>query len=73
MYTLPKLSNEEGFTILEIVIASAIMIVLGLLISTMLFNTSKQQNQIQTRSERAEFLQQTMLDLRMNPIPTPSP
>lgn|GEM_PF-2116613 len=63
--------NESGFTIVEIMIASAILMVLAFAISTMLFNSSKQQSKVEDRSNRADFIQGTALDLRLKPVATP--
>ena len=66
-------SNEAGFTIVEIMIASGILLVLALAISSMLYNASSQQTRIEERSKNADFLQGTALDLRLNPVPTSTP
>jgi len=52
-------------------IASAILMVLAFAISTMLFNSSKQQSKVEDRSNRADFIQGTALDLRLKPVATP--
>ncbi len=67
----PKIQTEAGFTLVEIMIASAIMIVLALLISTMMFNSQKQQVKLEDRAGRADFIQGAALDLRLKPVPTP--
>jgi len=64
-------SSESGLTIVEIVVASAILLVLALTMSTMLFNSQKQMTKIQDRAERADFIQGAALDLRLRPVPTP--
>ncbi len=50
-------------------VASAIMMVLALLISTMMYNSSKQQTRIEDRSKAADLVQSTALNLRLKPVP----
>lgn len=73
MCTNGRLSGESGLTLIEIVIASAILMVIALMISTMLYNASTQQARIQNRANQSDLVQQTTLDLRLKPIPTASP
>jgi type II secretory pathway component PulJ len=73
MRTLPNLRNAEGLTIVEVMIAGAILMVVALMIANVLTNTSKQQSRIEERADRADFIQTATIDLRMKPIPLPSP
>lgn len=68
-----KAEHSEGFTLVEIMIASAILMVLAYLIATMLQNTNKQQMKLDKRARDADFVQSIALDLRLHPIPTASP
>lgn len=72
MRTVPNLSKSDGFTLVEIIVASGILMVLALLISSMLYNSNKHQAKLEQRARDVDFLQNTALNLRMNPIPTPN-
>jgi Tfp pilus assembly protein PilV len=47
--SVPALESESGMTLLEVVIASAVMMVLALTMATMMTNQSRQQQQIRTK------------------------
>lgn len=68
MHTSVK--SQSGFTLVEILIAAAIMMVLALLISSMLFNAQTSQKRLEDRAGNAETVQGAALDLRLRPIPT---
>lgn len=72
MRTLANFKASDGFTIVEIMIASGILMVLALLISTMLVNSNKQQKRLEQRASDADLVQNIALNLRLHPIPSPT-
>ncbi len=73
MRSLKHNFNVRGFTLVEVMIASAILMVLAVLIATMLGNLNKQQTKLEKRTSDSELLQNAALTLRLHPIPTASP
>jgi prepilin-type N-terminal cleavage/methylation domain-containing protein len=71
MRTPPLLRNESAFTLVEIMVASAIMLVLALAVSTLLYNSSTQQSKIEDRANDVAGLQETATSLRLKPVPSP--
>jgi len=71
MRTPPKLRDESAFTLVEIMVASAIMLVLALAVSTLLYNSSTQQSKIEDRANDVAGLQETATTLRLKPVPSP--
>ncbi len=65
--------NQNGFTLVEVMIAAAIFIILALFISTMIFNATTHQGRIEKRADRAAFVQNLALELKLKPMPTSSP
>ncbi len=63
-----NLKSEAGFTIVEIMIASAILLVLSLMIASMMFNSQKSQGKIEKRAADAALVQGVALDLRLKPV-----
>lgn len=48
--------NESGMSLLEVTVASGIMLVLGLGIATMMANQGRQQNQIRAKADHTGIL-----------------
>jgi hypothetical protein len=74
MNTVTKLretiaSNESGFTIMEVMISAAIMLVVALAISSLLVGMTKQQTKNEDHSIQFEKQQSLSYLLRFNPIP----
>ncbi len=72
MRTFPNLGKPSGYTLVEIIVASGILMVLAVVISSMLYNSNKQQTKLEQRSRDADFLQNAAINVRMHPIPVPT-
>lgn len=60
--------NESGFSLVEVMIAGAIMTVLALAITTLMFSMGKQQNTTKEKADWYEFQQQLTSDLKSKPL-----
>lgn len=64
--------GEAAFTIVEILVASAILFVLALAVATLMYNASTQQTKTEDRAKSADLVQGAALDMRMRPVPSPT-
>jgi prepilin-type N-terminal cleavage/methylation domain-containing protein len=63
------LSNSRGMTLVEIMIASALVLVIALVISELLVYSNRQQTRTEARSAVSELQQQITQQLRASPVP----
>lgn len=68
MHSQNIISNERGLTLLEIVIASSILIVIGLGIATLMVQMNQNSVNIQGKAELFNLQQQLTYDLQHKPI-----
>jgi len=64
---LRDLSNESGFTIVEIVVAGAIAIVLGLAITTLIVDMTKHRRAAEEKSDIFGTVQEISYELKYSP------
>lgn len=63
--------GEKGFTLVEIVIASGLVAVLALLISSLFYSAGRQNSALQNRGQAWDFTQEASFTLKTKPLPTP--
>ena len=64
-------NSEKGFTIVEIMIASAILMVLAFAVSTLMFNATLQQTRIEDRANDVAELHEAATTMRLKPVANP--
>ncbi len=62
------LKNQNGFSLVEIMVASAITLVLALAVSSLIVGANKQQNTAKEKADWYEFQQQLTSDLKNKPL-----
>lgn len=62
MVTLTK--NQQGFSLLEVMVASGITLVLAVAISSLIVGLGRQQNATKEKADWYEFQQQLTADLK---------
>lgn len=65
---LDILRSERGLTLVEIMVASAILMVIALTVSTLMYNASTRQSLIEERARVVEDLQNTATTIRLKPV-----
>lgn len=65
---LDILRSERGLTLVEIMVASAILMVIALTVSTLMYNASTRQSLIEERARSVEELQNTATTMRLKPV-----
>lgn len=63
-----KKNNESGFSLIEVMIASGILLVVAFAVTSMLFQMNKEQNRTKDKADLYGLQQQLTYDLRYKPI-----